>query len=99
MSLLWSDTFSMATPGRDAYTVCSMKAGTFIWPPLTAIAGRHRRHSSGHRLIHSHGQGQGVTLPLPDPRSPSLLVVTLLEHQGVVVKYTTLRRFVRQAGL
>jgi len=31
---------------------------TFIWPPVTAISGRHRRHSSGHPRIHSHGQGQ-----------------------------------------
>jgi len=43
----------MAAPGRGAYTLDIYGARTFNWPPVTAISGRHRRHSSGHRRIPS----------------------------------------------
>src|SRR5437879_13068648 len=69
----------MAAPGEGRLYACFYEAVTFIWPPVTAISGRHRRHSSGHPRIHSHGQGHGRWLSgevatAPTTRTPAAAV-------------------------
>jgi len=40
-----------------------VRAWTFAWPPITPPLGHRRRLPSGHRRIHSHGQGHGCRPP------------------------------------
>jgi len=57
VDLLWLDTSSMDAPGRGAYPLNSREGVDFRLATTDSTLGHRRRFPSGHRRIHSHGQG------------------------------------------